>query len=724
MIPMTIYSKEIINFLRTVTIKCDLLKDAITKNLLIKGIDVSDELVHPYYLNLNGDYHHSNEEMYIRSADTGEQILFSKETLASHPKTAAIYKIPNPEYDELCATYPEQVDLIKSIVYPPRNLNEVLNAPSMSLLSYDDSLLQINERDSLVNATVQFVDYIRNRWYIPEFAFEDLYPITFWAIVWSTLTHHLFTQRILNLKTSRTHELFIWETLTSKGLSDYRDVLTMEQSLWLYRNINYILANRGSAHNLEELAKNLLDKLYVSLEGKTLQQQTYTNADKCFWYTEVLSENISSKQSKNYDRFETIEQLNYRMYMADVEKDHDIEHIKQVEDTTASTSNNVLTSKFLEIKKQPIDTRYSDTLNMFLLDTLVYRVSCGEIKYKVQLTDPFTGTILSLPVQDALLFMYYASMRSRQFDPVYLPEEYTCHIAYKHKQDIATDKWMHNGHHKHLVDSHITSSELLENLPGDTTSFETQAAFIDQVADQFLYMIDHIRGVRGTSDALYSQAMATFYDGALVRETINLNWSNDLDYPQWFSNQTDCTYVKDAYDKSNNPELFYEALASSIAEALLPLTDPRFEQFIDVDQFTDERYTKLKDLFVQLCSYNVAFLDTSRDRYTYMFTAPTLLHRGASTSESSQYMHLTNENVDLFSESEVSLYTDVDYMDATDVHGSQISAYTTDLQPDLELNSVSDTVVDLPTRCYSSVTENKTSKVNIHMGISFSAQGE
>jgi hypothetical protein len=101
----------------------------------------------------------------------------------------------------------------------------------------------------------------RVRWDVREFSYEEYYPITQWAALWATLPVVIIGQRVANLKTSSTHSSHIWEYLTSNGLGDYRSVLTRDQELFLYKNIQYIIKNRGKDGTLSILADHLLNTL-------------------------------------------------------------------------------------------------------------------------------------------------------------------------------------------------------------------------------------------------------------------------------------------------------------------------------------------------------------------------------------------------------------------------------------------------------------------------------
>ena len=158
-----------VKFLRTVTIKNAYFADQMLKHLVNERFrnSLQDEL-NPYYIHITGNYvlgdaieakvkdpitgdeilleygchstvqnaegkyltvHNKllysnfDDMMYVTSLDTRETVPFTREvlhgtdTLSGHEKTLEAYKVGGKYFKRLCARYPNQIDLIKSIVY-------------------------------------------------------------------------------------------------------------------------------------------------------------------------------------------------------------------------------------------------------------------------------------------------------------------------------------------------------------------------------------------------------------------------------------------------------------------------------------------------------------------------------------------------------------------------------------------------------------------------------
>src|SRR5574344_39041 len=285
---LDLYRREIFNFLRTVTIKFEPFAYLMGESYMnAHGLTNPHGKWNPYYIHLAGEYTAdelaSDDVMHVSTIEheLPEDVIFSKDLKITNPKTAAIYKIPNDEYFHLEEQYPKHAGLLRCMVYPVSNIDEAIAAPNLTLLVYDDSLLEVNERESIVKCLKSFLDMVRTRWWIEEYTYEDMYAITFWGMLWQMLPMVLLGQRFRNIKTPYVHSFHVWEYLKSKGLNDYRDILTTRQALWLYRNIDYVLKNKGKSSNLRILAENLLEdasgNYYPSNSGLSQPDAKYYN---------------------------------------------------------------------------------------------------------------------------------------------------------------------------------------------------------------------------------------------------------------------------------------------------------------------------------------------------------------------------------------------------------------------------------------------------------------
>ena len=116
-----LYIDSVFALAETVVIKSSYSAESINKFIAIKhGRETVSEYPHTwkYYLNISGNYHFSDEKMYITSLDTLEQIEFTKENLDLHRATYRGYLYGTRLYTELVTQYPLQESLILGILYP------------------------------------------------------------------------------------------------------------------------------------------------------------------------------------------------------------------------------------------------------------------------------------------------------------------------------------------------------------------------------------------------------------------------------------------------------------------------------------------------------------------------------------------------------------------------------------------------------------------------------
>ena len=652
----TVYRKEIINFLQTVSIKFDLFAEQAQKNAEsnAKTIHLSDldSQNNPYYLNLAGQYSGLDDPIYIVPVeepyvldDDGKQVLnekglpienkviLSPEMLAKYPKTANIYKIPNIEYENLLLKYKGKEGLIKSIIYPAKDLDTVLNARNLTVLAYDDSLLEPDEKDSLIIAMNTFLDYVYNRWYIHDFKYEPAYAITFMGMIWNLLPSVLLTQRIRNLRTAQVHSMHIWEYLDSKGLGEYKAILTRKQAVFLYRNIDYILHNKGKKTNLVILAENLLQELYLSLVGKSILQETASNDtlgntyfDTCTSFPEFVSDKITSELSLEVldeDKKQSMNEILYKMYTEgsypnyQEQKSEDTPSI--MEEKFGLSTLNYIPTRLLEFEKSVINTKYLRYVTEFLVDSLMYHWSNGTLIYKLKFFDNTTQMTMNLHVGDVITLLYYAHHKAHGYDPAYLPVRYTSRLCYHLTKPRKLPTAFTFNNFTYNINSLINSDSIVRDITFDDGPFITQDKFMTLLGNQFGSMLKHTRQMQSYASTIYQRAMLYFYNHLVDHKTFDLLLSPHVNYNSWISATKGMQEFIDIYEKTINKQERYQELCDNLWSLLLPVESMSiFDEFTGGEKDNTYIYQGLKKLFTQLCSYRLLFLETDRKRRTFI----------------------------------------------------------------------------------------------------------
>ena len=649
LIDYNVYRKEVINFLQTVSIKFSLFAELSKITALNNGIIIENDTENPYYLNLCGLYSSIDKPIYINTVETNEQVVLSKEILEEYPKTASIYRIPNKEYETLILNNQQKQGLIKSIIYPAKDLDTVISARDLTLLSYDSSLLETNERESLILAITKFLDYVYNRWYVKDFSYEPAYAITFMGILYSILPSVLLTQRIQNLRTSQVHSMHVWEYLDSKGLGQYKSILNQKQSLFLYRNIDYIYKNKGKKTNIEILAENLLKDLHVTLVGKTILQETETYKNECISIPEFLSDSVVQRgntEQLDEDQKESMSDMLYRMYSEGYYPDYSVVDSVKMTEKFGLTELNSIPTRLLEFQKNIIDNKYLYFLTEFLIDSLMYKWSKGKINFKINFIDTNTKNEISLSVGDAILLLHYAHFRSFGITPIKIPILYTSRICYHEVKPKNLPIFFEFNGFKWMLDSIIDTKRILSDIVFDPGKFSSQEEFLIRMANQFGTLLKHVRQVRESGGTLYQRAMLYFYNHLVVHKTFELHLTNYRDYQSWITSSPTIETLISAYNNLLNSNEFYHELCNTLYEKLFPIdTMSIFDEFTGADKDNTIIYAGLKKLFIQLCCYRLFFLETDRKSITSIIAPFTALLFHHSEESSDLYGELGLDNI-------------------------------------------------------------------------------
>lgn len=631
-----VYHTEIFNFLKTVTIKFDPMI-ALVGNSLKNYIDVSldTDSNNYYYDHLMGNYLPGDTKMYVKSVDTGDIILFSKENLKKHPRTASVYKVPNIEYTNLCKKYDTQVDLIKSIVYPISDISLLKNSSKIAYITGDTSLLQSTEVYSILDAINNFCTYMESRWYVKEFCYEEGYPVAFYSLLWQMLPLICFTRRMTNIKTNAAHEYHIWEYLKSHGLNDYRNVLTMKQSLFLYKNIEYILANKGTASNLVLLSDKILSDFAITLYGKHIYQQQIDRFSECRRTPEVISIPVvdASKisdigtSSLYTTTFESLSAINSRMFNKRITRLNTVSYVTSLEAEYGNVEEDRIPTKLLELKKEPINSATRNMFLQFLTDTLIYRLSKQKLSYNVTFVDTVTNSTILLSIQDAYFLFYYAVQKANKYNPIKLPKFGRVNFPYKLQKPATTDirKYIYISDIPYEIRSYVNIDGVIDSIPWNDDTIYSLADFTDLIYNQFNAMMTHVLDVEQSAELIYNRAMTTVYNVCCAAGNYEMPLGTITDYASFFAATPTLQAIHDTYKDLNNTE-YYEKLASNVLTSMIDLTDSKFIKFLGATDSVSKLFDNMTSLLVQLSSYNVTFLGTDRESTDYIYMTPFELH--------------------------------------------------------------------------------------------------
>lgn len=273
-----------IKIVQSLVIKSEAAIDSSARYLKSFGIiEGDDPRTWKYYLNLSGQYHSTDTPMVVISADTKTSIIFDKTILTSHPLTVAEYQRGTVLRSELERKYPKQLDLIERILYPI-DIEVAIAAKDFEILYYDKRTIAANETNLIPNLQ-KWIHRFSKRWFNRDYTIVDtLYTADFMAKLFLLMVTEIANIRLANSKTKYVSQWHVWVYLSGfYGLGDYREYVTLEQSLYLYKNIAKIRKNMGSNSILKDLVENILHPVYLEayrfdmykLENKFIEERKF-----------------------------------------------------------------------------------------------------------------------------------------------------------------------------------------------------------------------------------------------------------------------------------------------------------------------------------------------------------------------------------------------------------------------------------------------------------------
>lgn len=610
-----VVQRQIYNFLRTVTIKYAPIAQYINANLLERGYEVNDldPTSWKYYLNMVGTYHVSDTPMYVMSIDTRTQILFSKENLANHPRTRSVYVPGGQYYSRLCETYPGQEDLIKSILFPVEDITKAITAPDLTILQFGSGYLETYEENPLVEGLRAFLKIIHTRWYFEFLDDEPLFHVKFFGGLWTKMAAFLLTEREAFIHTPYVHSWHIWNHLRDAGLNDYSDILNREKSMMLYQNMDYFKSNAGKMSNLAILANRLLDDFGISIYARRVVQESETGADK-YQLTpqlEAVRIPINTRGAETEIGSETVATIQSRAYDKGFAIDNSPEAAAAKERELSDTTLNDFLTKFLEIRPIARNKVYADILNVFLLETLTTSIVNDHYRDPVLVNDIATGAVLYLYPKELLALYHYASLKSIGIVAENIPDGFFLHKAFN--TQIGTPaKTIKIGDEKIYISMYVDAASHLSELNYDT-NLASPSEFSEMASRLWLRYMHHLLEDTQSSIETKRQVLAYLSDMCHTRriETHDLVPGYDS-YERWLGPEgIDIqASVLAQYDLQSDPQISWSNLADSIISALIPMTDTlnAYGNYT----LTDFGYERLRQLFIQMCSYKVVFLESTR----------------------------------------------------------------------------------------------------------------
>jgi len=631
-VKVKLYRQEIYNYIATLNIKFSPFADMVKKYVYNHTpYTIHNDKENPYYRNICGMYSFLDEQMYIKAVETQEQVKFNRDLWDLYPKTASLYTVDSDEYKNLCKLYPNKVGLIKSIIYPCKDIDYAISCDELTILNHDLSYLQSNEQESVLTAVTTVLNYFRERWLVKDFDFEDQYPLAFMSCVYSVLVTVLLEQRVRNLNTDKVHRLHVWDYLEANGLGNYDDILTDVQARFLYRNMRYLKNHRGSKNNLIILADNLLRDLKVSLVGKIIFQQNRDDTQDCTTVPEFLSEEVVSYDPNtlnniNDNELETMDNILFRINQEGLYPEYSVYNSLDRETLFGRTEINELQTQLLELKKYTINTEFMLLMTEFLYDSLLYQASLHKYQAILQFKDTNTGILLKLKANDAILLIHYLLNITDKQKPTKIPKTAYVRIPYKNiKPNIDKDlpKILYFNEWGYILKGILDIKKIVNDIPFSNDIHKTTESFIKTLGEQFGVLIKYTEYTQQSAHLLFQWMIHWYYENLVVTGFIPFELTQYDTFDKWIGTIENLNILLDSYSELPNNEHYYHDLANNLLRKLLPIEHSDIlKEYCGAVYDDTPFYDKLKSLFVYLTSQDLTYLDTSRTQVTYLNMMP------------------------------------------------------------------------------------------------------
>lgn len=386
-------------------------------------VDQNEPTTWKYYMHLAGEYHSTDEIMYVRSADTLEVIEFSKANLTIHRATARAYVPGSTLYKSLVRQYPGQADLINGIIYPI-DIQVAIDAPDGKILYYDSTYIEPQE-DALIYYLQDWVDAFYLRWYNDQFNLVDpLFHAGFLGNLYMRMVPAIMAMRLEQAKTNHAHSYHIREYLAShEHLDDFIPYLDTYQMLWLYRNINYLQRNVGSKDTFNRLVKNLLTHRGIPIIEYTLEQNSAHLLRDFKANAEMVKHDINFNLVQDDTPSVPTETILARE--EPLARDNSLVEF----DTERDIQRDMGYSAFSVLPTRVYDSEVIDrsvsnvrSLEHVLLNEWLDLASSDRYRAFVQIPNPKNGVTMTMSVKNAFIVTMYCWMKTRGWLSEFIPK--------------------------------------------------------------------------------------------------------------------------------------------------------------------------------------------------------------------------------------------------------------------------------------------------------------
>lgn len=292
---------------------------AINDGLTIKyeTLPSEDKREWKYFLNISGQRHFDNTDVYVTVIETNEERLLTLQLLEEYPYTKNELLKNGYYYNTLLEKYPDELLYIHGCMYPV-DINKAIEAKDGTILAYNKTLVQHNEY-TLIKQLQTHIKSFFNRWYITGYYIvEELYIASFLTTLYATLPNKIANIRLDNINTSEVH-MFHLEHYFRSRLNLWDDIkkLKYETIFWLYVNLEHLIKNVGKQTTLDKIVHKIFEENGIGIGETIIRIESGKDLDIANPYKDTFTsgtivlqnEALNSKYTLNEDSISTVEGL-------------------------------------------------------------------------------------------------------------------------------------------------------------------------------------------------------------------------------------------------------------------------------------------------------------------------------------------------------------------------------------------------------------------------------
>lgn len=487
-----IFKEDTIKLCKSMVIKSQKAAEAINVDLSERGYTPETETHRwKYFLNLDGVYHITDEDMFVTSLDKLETIKFTKANLELHKTTRKEYSLQSDYYEKLVLRYPEQEELIRGIINPV-DVHTAVAADDYTILNWDKDLIEAQE-ENIIPELQKWVNGYTFRYMVDGYSIvNDLFTPAALGVMYLNLPIRILNIRLANCHTEMVHTYHIWSYLAShSGMDDFREYLTYKQAHYLYRNIRYLEANVGKDEVFQELVEHLLTERGLSLYGHRIEHVvddilTGDNKPKARIRRSPINSFFAEEIERSVSEVLSLEE-DLGLWNTD---NHDRDEA-DITNRIIDSATGSLPTKVMESEAVDLSGSLPVTLGDVLLNHWLDWAATGRYKAYVNVSNPYTNNTMRLSSKDAVIAYFYCYNKAHGRTMSTMPDVFC-------ERTVRTEKYVWTDVIKFL-DSNYTDDNVVNAIVSSAPALElyTNTEDFYNACESILEMIVYHRFILG-----------------------------------------------------------------------------------------------------------------------------------------------------------------------------------------------------------------------------------